>query len=279
MIGNQIPPPMNLNLTDQTAIIIGAAQGIGRSIAEAFATEGARVGLVDRDPAVAETAGAISAATGAIVTSQTADVASGEALTSAASALRERLGPARHIVFTAGIGSGKFGFPFHRLDPSDWHRVLDVNIMGAVHTAHAFVPQLIEGGDGGSFLILVSVAGQIGSQTDPPYSAAKAAQINFMQCLARDLAPHGIRANALSPGMVRTSLNEAVWAASQRDLPDDQRQDYAVWAGEKIRRVSPMGRWQEPAEFGAAAVFLASPHARNITGQTLNIDGGQVMHS
>lgn len=270
---------MNLHLTDQPAVIIGAAQGIGRAIAEAFAAEGAHVGLIDRDPAVAATAEAIAAATGALVTSETADVASETAMTDAATALAGRIGAARHIVFAAGIGSGKFGFPFTRLDPSDWRRVLDINVLGAVHTAHAFAPQLIAGGDGGTLLFLVSVAGQIGSQTDPPYSAAKAAQINFMQCLARDLAPHGIRANALSPGMVRTSLNQAVWAASQQHLPEPQRQDYAIWADEKIRRVSPMGRWQEPAEFGAAAVFLASPHARNITGQTLNIDGGQVMHS
>jgi 2-hydroxycyclohexanecarboxyl-CoA dehydrogenase len=83
----------------------------------------------------------------------------------------------------------------------------------------------------------------------------------------------------LSPGMVQTALNEAVWAAGQATLPADQRRTYADWAAEKIRKVSPLGRWQTPAEFGAMAVFLASPHARNITGQTINIDGGQVMHA
>ena len=126
-------------------------------------------------------------------------------------------------------------------------------------------------------VFLASVAGQIGSQTDPPYSAAKAAQINFLQCLAKDLAPHGVRVNGLSPGMVRTALNESVWAAGQANLPESEREDYATWAERKIRTVSPLGRWQEPAEFGAAATFLASPFARNITGQVLNIDGGQVM--
>jgi NAD(P)-dependent dehydrogenase (short-subunit alcohol dehydrogenase family) len=131
----------------------------------------------------------------------------------------------------------------------------------------------------GSLLFITSVAGQVGSPTDPPYSAAKAGLINFMQCAARDLAPFGVRSNALAPGMVRTDLNEAVWAAGQRRLPELERQDYTTWAEEKIRKISPLGRWQTPAEFAAMAVFLASEHANNITGQTLNIDGGQVMHA
>ncbi len=75
--------------------------------------------------------------------------------------------------------------------------------------------------------------------------------------------------------MVRTELNRSVFEAS----PEAATSDYDSWADEKIRRVSPLGRWQEPAEFGAMAIFLASDLARNLTGQTLNIDGGQVMHS
>ena len=156
--------------------------------------------------------------------------------------------------------------------------MLAVNLIGAVNAAHAFAPGLIARGRG-SMLFLVSVAGQMGSQTDPPYSAAKAGLINFMQCAAKDFAPHGVRVNALSPGMVQTKLNESVWAAGQAKLAEAQRQSYAAWAEEKIRKVSPLGRWQTPAEFAALAVYLASDHARNITGQTLNIDGGQVMHA
>ena len=79
--------------------------------------------------------------------------------------------------------------------------------------------------------------------------------------------------------MVKTDLNQSVWKAGQANLPPAERQDYAAWAEEKIRKVSPLGRWQTPAEFAAMAVFLASDRARNITGQTINIDGGQVMHS
>ncbi|MCB1064072.1 MAG: SDR family oxidoreductase [Verrucomicrobiae bacterium] len=275
---------MNLSLQDQVAVIIGAASGIGRAIAEAFAAEGASVGLIDRSPEVEAVAREISEKHAVACRGEIADVASENSVNQAATSLQATQGNTSHVVFTAGIGSGKFGFPFTRLDPEDWRRVLDVNVMGAVHVAHAFAPQLIASAEnapelGATMLFLVSVAGQIGSQTDPPYSAAKAAQINFAQCLARDLAPHGVRVNSLSPGMVRTPLNESVWAASQATLPESERCDYPTWAEEKIRRVSPLGRWQEPAEFGSAAVFLASPLARNITGQTLNIDGGQVMHS
>lgn len=177
-----------------------------------------------------------------------------------------------------GAGSGKFGFPFWNLEPSDWVRVLEINLLGAVNVAHAFAPGMAERRRG-SFLFLVSVAGQIGSPTDPPYSAAKAGLINFMQCVAKDLAPFGVRANALSPGMVRTDLNESVWAAGQARRPVAERQSYTEWAEDKIRKISPLGRWQTPEEFAAMAVFLASDAACNITGQTLNIDGGQVMHS
>jgi len=183
-----------------------------------------------------------------------------------------------HVIFSVGVGSGKFGFPFWNLAPSDWARVLDVNLVAAVNVAHAFAPGLLARG-AGSLLVFTSVAGQIGSQTDPPYSAAKAGLINFMQCAAKDFAPHNIRVNALAPGMVQTALNESVWAAGQANLPASSRQPYTGWAAEKIRKLSPLGRWQMPAEFAAMATYLASPHAKNITGQTLNIDGGQVMHS
>jgi NAD(P)-dependent dehydrogenase (short-subunit alcohol dehydrogenase family) len=126
-------------------------------------------------------------------------------------------------------------------------------------------------------LFLASVAGQIGSQTDPPYSASKAALINFAQCAAKDLAPYGVRVNSLCPGMVKTALNESVWEAWARRQPPEQRLDYEQWAADKIRRLVPLGRWQEPSDIAAMALFLASPLAANVTGQTINVDGGLVM--
>ena len=181
------------------------------------------------------------------------------------------------VVFSVGVGSGVSGFPFWNLNPSDWTRVIDVNLLGAVNVAHVFAPKLADRRQG-TFLFLASVAGQTGSQTDPPYSAAKAALINFMQCSARDLAPFGVRSNAISPGMVQSELTHSIWEASQTRLPESERRSFEAWSKEKLRRVSPLGRWQSAEECAAMAIFLASQHAKNITGQTINIDGGQVMH-
>ena len=115
--------------------------------------------------------------------------------------------------------------------------MLEINLVGAVNVAHAFAEKLIARGQG-SMLFLVSVAGQIGSQTDPPYSAAKAGLINFTPCSAKDFAPYGVRVNALSPGMVQSSLNQAGWAASQAKLPESQPLTYEAWANEKICKVT-----------------------------------------
>lgn len=252
---------MDLNLKNRGVVVFGAANGIGRAIAKGFATEGCQVRGFDR-----------AAQDNESITQ--GNVAHFDEVRTFA----ESTGEVDHVIFCVGIGSGKFGFPFWNLDPSDWGRVLEVNLIGAVNVAHAFAPRLIARG-GGSMLFLVSVAGQMGSQTDPPYSASKAGLINFMQCAAKDLAPYNVRVNALSPGMVKTDLNQSIWAAGQEKLPMEQRQSYETWSQEKIRKVSHLGRWQMPEEYAAMACFLASDHAKNITGQTINIDGGQVMHA
>lgn len=257
---------MHLQLTGHHVAVFGSSSGIGRAIAEAFAAEGCAVRGFDR--ALPSPAGSAPFAT---TVGDVTSLAQVEAFAATFPVID-------HVVFSVGVGSGKFGFPFWKVPPADWARVLDVNLVGAVNVAHAFAPGLVARG-AGSVLLVASVAGQMGSQTDPPYSAAKAGLINFMQCAAKDFAPHGVRVNALSPGMVQTALNEAVWTAGQAALPAAERRPYAEWAAEKIRKVSPLGRWQTPEECAAMAVFLASPHARNITGQTLNVDGGQVMHA
>ena len=167
--------------------------------------------------------------------------------------------------------------PFTNQERSDWEAPLEVNILGAVHVAHAFTPTMIAARQG-TLLFLSSVAGQIGSQTDPPYSASKAALISFAQCAAKDLAPHNVRVNTLCPGMVKTTINRAVWQSWHDQQSEDKRIPYEEWADEKVRRVVPLQRWQQPEDIAAMAVFLASPRARNITGQTMNVDGGFVMH-
>lgn len=189
----------------------------------------------------------------------------------------EALGPIDHIVHAAAIGSGKFGFPFTNLQPSDWNAVFEVNVKGMVKVAHTLTPHLIERGKG-SFVFVASIAGQIGSQTDPPYSASKAASINFAQCMARDLAARGIRVNTVCPGMVQTPLNHSVWQAWRDQAAPADRLSYEEWADRKIRSLIPLGKWQTPEAIADMIVFLSSRRAEHVTGQTINVDGGFVMH-
>jgi NAD(P)-dependent dehydrogenase (short-subunit alcohol dehydrogenase family) len=268
---------VQLQLQAQTAVIIGAAQGIGNGIARAFAQERAAVAMLDRDPQVKAAAQEIAEASGAATLPLVADVTDFAALQAAAQQIQQRFGRIDHVIHAAAVGSGKFGFPFWNLQPGDWPRVLEVNVLGAVNVAHTFVPYLRDARRG-TMLFISSVAGQIGSQTDPPYSASKAALINFAQCAAKDLAPYNVRVNTLCPGMVKTAVNRAVWEAWARQQPPEERRSYEDWADEKVRRMVPLGRWQTVEDIAAMALFLASARAENITGQTINVDGGFVMH-
>lgn len=267
---------MNLELQDRVAVIFGGARGIGRAIADAFAFEGAIVVICDVAPETSSLNTAPTPLFGHPLTGMVVDATKLPEVEGAARSIVDRFGRCEAVVYAAGIGSGQFGFPFWNVDPARWMRVFDVNLYGGVHVAHAFRESLIA--SQGSLLFLSSVAGQIGSQTDPPYSAAKAAVLNFMQCAARDFAPFGVRVNAICPGMVKTDLNRGVyeaWAAKQS--ADVAVTGYEAWAEEKIRRVVPLQRWQTAEDIAAAALFLSSPRAANVTGQQFNVDGGFVM--
>jgi NAD(P)-dependent dehydrogenase (short-subunit alcohol dehydrogenase family) len=267
---------MDFEMTGQTAVIAGAAGGIGRAIATAFAAEGCNIAVLDRDPGVLAVPDELEQGQRVRALAISADVTDLAALRKAADDISVSLGRVNHVIFAVAVGSGKYGFPFWNLEPADWGRVMEINVIGAVNVAHVFAPALAQARSG-TMLFLASVAGQIGSQTDPPYSASKAALINFTQCAARDLAPYGVRVNALCPGMVETALNRSVWEAWSRRQPENARQTYEEWAGEKIRRLVPLGHWQTPEDIAAMAVFLASSRAANVTGQTINVDGGYVM--
>lgn len=146
-----------------------------------------------------------------------------------------------------------------------------------VVVAHAVAPGMADRGSG-TMVFLGSVAGQIGSQTDPPYSASKAAAINFAQCLAQDLAPRGVRVNTVCPGMVDTPLQRRVWEAWRDRAAPADRLGYEEWAERKLRATVPLGRWQPPEAVADMTVFLSSDRAAHVTGQTINVDGGTVMH-
>jgi 2-hydroxycyclohexanecarboxyl-CoA dehydrogenase len=272
---------MELELKGTTVLVTGAASGIGRAVARLLAAEGASVVLWDIDPTVHDVRQAIADEFHVGARAETVDITDGDAVQVAAGST----GPSGvslvdsvdNVIHCAAVGSGKFGYPFTRLQPSDWSRVLQVNVMGMVHIAHRFAPGMMAR-KRGSFVFVASVAGQIGSQTDPPYSASKAANINFAQCMAKDLAPHGVRVNSVCPGMVQTPLNRSVWEAWCATVSESERLSYQQWAENKIQSVVPLQRWQSCEDIASMIVFLTSARAKQITGQTINVDGGQVMH-
>ncbi len=266
---------MDLELRGHRVVVTGGASGIGLATARALVAEGCRVALWDCNPGVAAVA---RQACGESALGLVVDVADELGVTEAFARTIDAFGRVDHLVHAAAIGSGKFGFPFTNLTPADWLRVLQVNVMGTTHVAHAVAPHLAARGTG-TMVFVASVAGQIGSQTDPPYSASKAANINFAQCLARDLAPRGVRVNTVCPGMVPTPLNRAVWQAWHDQSPPADRLSYDAWAERKLRATVPLGVWQTPEAVADMIVFLSSARAAHVTGQTVNVDGGTVMHS
>jgi NAD(P)-dependent dehydrogenase (short-subunit alcohol dehydrogenase family) len=268
---------MDLNLNNHVVVVTGGGSGIGRASAATFAAEGANVAIWDLGDSATKAAEEIQEAFPVRAIGISADVTDESVVLAATEQTNKVFGPINHLVHAAGVGSGKFGFPFTNLRPEDWLRVLQVNVMGMVHVAHAIAPRMVER-QSGTMIFVASVAGQIGSQTDPPYSASKAASINFAQCMAKDLAAKGVRVNTVCPGMVQTPLNRSVWQAWHDQTPPAEQLSYDEWAQRKIRIVVPLGHWQTPEAIADMIVFLSSDRSAHVTGQTINVDGGFVMH-
>ncbi len=261
---------MDLQIRDQVAVVTGGASGIGWATARLLSDEGCRVAIWDR----AEHNQQLES----IMKAYLVDVTDESSLSTALQQTFQHFGRIDHVIHAAAIGSGKYGFPFTNLSPQDWMPVLQVNILGMVNVAHCLGP-VLQHQHSGTMTFIGSIAGQIGSQTDPPYSASKAANINFMQCLAKDLAKDNVRVNMVNPGMVQTPLNRNVWQAWHDQQPSELRKSYEGWAEAKIQNIVPLGRWQTVEDVANAVVFLTSSRAANITGQCINVDGGCVMHA
>jgi len=245
-------------LAGQVAVIVGGAGGIGRSIAESFAQEGADLAIVDlRDPD--ETNDLLESIRdfGRRVIYVRTDIRVESDVTSMAESVSAELGPADILVNSAGVFSQS---PTHELSLAEWDRIVEVNLRGVFLCSRAVLPQMLERRHG----IIINIAsqlGQIGAPGAAHYSASKGGVIAFTKALAREVARSGIRVNAIAPGPVLTDM---IGGRVSEDL-----QAYLDQL--------PLGRIGQPEDVAASAVFLASEGAGHYIGQTLGPSGGEVM--
>ena len=242
-------------LTDQVAVVTGAARGIGRGIAAVLAAEGARVVVADIDAEAAERAAAELGQGALAVATDVTDRASVDALAAAALASFGRIDI---LAANAGI------YPHTELadiDDEVWERVMGINVKGALHAIQACTPAMLARGYGRVVLtssITGPITGQIGYSH---YGASKAAMLGLMRTAAVELATSGVTVNAVMPGNIETPGLE--------DTSEEHRR--------LMFSSIPMGRFGTAEEVGWAVRFLAAPEAGYITGQTLVVDGGQVL--
>lgn len=244
------------SLTQRTAVVTGAARGVGAEVARSFALSGIKVGLVDLDEAaVVATAGRLASETGSVVVAAVADVGDLEALSTAMKEIKAELGPSNILVNNAGWTPNK---PFVEMTESEWDTIISVNYRGVLNGCRAALDDMFELG-GGRIVSIASDAARIGTPKESVYAGAKAAVIGFSKSLAVEVARRGITVNVVSPGTTDTPLLRSA-------LTDDQLQ----------RRVkaNPTGRIGTPADVAAAVQFLCSEQAAYITGQVLSVNGG-----
>lgn len=256
-----------LDLGGQAGLVTGAGQGIGREVARLLAGHGAAVAVNDYYAERAESVAAEIKAEGGRALAVPADVTSYADVAAMVKQVAAELGGLQVLVNNAGnLGAhpdpSLMQTPFWELEPGAWAPVVAVNFDGVLNCCHAAVPLLIGGGAGGRIVTVISDAGRVGEPNLEPYSGAKAGAAGFMRGLARSVARYGITANCVAAGATRTPLIEAALAAGGEAMEKAMVRDY------------PLRRLGEPADVAAAVLFLCSPAASWITGQTYPVNGG-----
>ena len=244
-------------LDQQIAVVTGAGRGIGQGIARAFAAEGADVVCVSRTTANAEKVAREVEGLGRRAWALGVDVADAAAVRAAADRILADCGRVDLLVNNAGITRDTL---LMRMTDDDWNLVLDTNLKGAFLWVRAFARTLVKQRSG-RIINVSSILGLIGNAGQCNYSASKAGLIGLTKSVARELGSRGITANAIAPGFIDTDMTAV--------LPESLRQ-------ELLQRI-PLARLGRVEDVAAAAVFLAGPGSRYITGHVLVVDGGLAM--
>jgi 3-oxoacyl-[acyl-carrier protein] reductase len=249
---------MQIVLKGKRAVVAGGSKGIGRSIALGLAQAGAAVSICARSRDSLEKTSAEITARGVKAHAGICDLADKEAIATYIAAAADSLGG---IVILVNNASG-FGITD---DETGWAKGLDIDVMATVRASHAATPFMEKAG-GGAILNISSISGYRGSTRSAPYAAVKAALINYTMSQALMLAPKKIRVNAIAPGSIE--FPGGMWAERKTSNPNLYN---------AILRSIPWGRLGAPEEVANAAVFLCSDAASWVTGQTLTVDGGQML--
>jgi len=244
-------------LENQIAVVTGAGRGIGRAIALKFAAEGANVACVSRTQQNSEKVAAEIRALGRQAWAHAVDVADAAAVNAAAGKILAGCGKVDVLVNNAGVTRDNL---LMRMDEAEWDAVLDTNLKGAFLVTKAFSRAMIKQRSG-RIINVASVIGLVGNAGQSNYAASKAGLIGFTKSAARELASRGITVNVIAPGFIETDMTAV--------LKEELR------AG--ILKGIPLGSFGQPDDIAGAALFLASPAARYLTGQVLTVDGGMVM--
>ncbi|WP_371061065.1 SDR family oxidoreductase [Rhodosalinus sp. 5P4] len=246
-----------MRLAGKTAIVTGAASGFGAGIARRFAAEGARVLVADLDGAGAK---AMAAEIGDAALPCRVDVSDGKSVAAMANAAQAALGRIDILVNNAGVTH--LPAPMEEVSEADFDRVFAVNCKSVYLTARALVPAMKAQG-AGAILNIASTAGVSPRPRLNWYNASKGWMMTATKAMAIELAPHGVRVNALNPVAGETPLLRSFMG---EDTPEMRARFLAT---------IPMGRFSTPGDMGAAAAFLCSDEASMITGVAMEVDGGR----